>query len=233
MHVLSRQLFCHRTFCPSGRFVPLDVLSHRMFFRPDVLCLRMFFPPDVLCLRMFFPTDVLSPNVRSPDVLSPDVLSGHLFNWCFFAKQVEVCTGLGNGELDFYNTMADLESSWANTSLQSPMVNFSGGQYFEVWLPFRKNPASGNYAHVQLDQGGFQFDSSITLNGSPLWSPGFPSIMRKKCVGCASSLGCYDEDCTSTMSIHKCKFSKVSLLHLQGLCEETLLGMCTHASYLC
>jgi hypothetical protein len=51
-------MFCIRTFCPSGRFVP-----------PDILSPGRFVPPA------FYPTDVMSLAVMSPDVLSPDVLS--------------------------------------------------------------------------------------------------------------------------------------------------------------
>ncbi len=67
-------MFCLRTFCLYGRFVP-----------PDVLFLRTFCPygrfvsTDVLSLRTFCPTDVMSPAVLSPDVLSPDVLSLRTF----------------------------------------------------------------------------------------------------------------------------------------------------------
>ncbi len=51
-------MFCLRTFCLYGRFVPLDVLSLRTFVPTDVLSLRTFCPygrfvPRTLCLRLF------------------------------------------------------------------------------------------------------------------------------------------------------------------------------------
>jgi hypothetical protein len=104
--VLSMDVLSPRTFCPHGRFVPMDVLSagcfvRRTFCPTDILSPRTFCPTDVLSLRTFcphgrfVPTDVLSTDVLSPDILSPDVLSGHRFattwvqiignvwkNWC-------------------------------------------------------------------------------------------------------------------------------------------------------
>ncbi len=70
-----KTMFCLRTFCLYGRFVPTDVLSLRTF------CLYgRFVSMDVLSLRTFCPTDVMSPAVLSRDVLSPDVLS--LWTFC-------------------------------------------------------------------------------------------------------------------------------------------------------
>ncbi len=68
-------MFCLRTFCLYGRFVPPDVLSLRTFCPYG-----RFVPTDVLSLRTFCPTDVMSPAVLSPDILSPDVLS--LWTFC-------------------------------------------------------------------------------------------------------------------------------------------------------
>ncbi len=82
-------MLCLRTFCPSGRFVP-----------PDVLFLRMFCPygrfvsMDVLSLRAFCPTDFMSPAVLSPDVLSPDVLSLQTFclrTFCLATSWKSLC----------------------------------------------------------------------------------------------------------------------------------------------
>jgi hypothetical protein len=67
-------MFCLRTFCLYGCFVPTDVLSLRTFCPYGCLV-----PTDVLSLWTFCPTDVLSPAVLSPDVLSPDVLSLRTF----------------------------------------------------------------------------------------------------------------------------------------------------------
>jgi hypothetical protein len=189
----------------------LSCLVIPLFFRFYPISLFHFScpPPPTHCISKFF-----------------FLLTLICISLLLFANQVEVCTGLGNGELDFYSSMADLESSWANISLQSPMVNYSSGAYFEVWIPYKKNPGSGNYEHVRLDQGAYQFDSSLTLNESSLWSPGYPSILRKKCVYCARSYGCYDDDCGNPREVHKCKFSNISWLHLQGLCETTSLGTC-------
>jgi hypothetical protein len=69
-----KMMFCLRTFCLYGRFVPPDVLSLRMFCPAG----RFVFT-DVLSLRTFCPTDIMSPAVLSPDILSPDVLSLRTF----------------------------------------------------------------------------------------------------------------------------------------------------------
>jgi hypothetical protein len=75
-------------FCPSGRFVPMDVLSAGHFVPPDVLSLRTFCP-----YRCFVPQALwnvsgcyvggrfVSGRFVTLDVLSPDVLSGHQFNY--------------------------------------------------------------------------------------------------------------------------------------------------------
>jgi hypothetical protein len=86
-----KRTFCPRAFCPRGRFVPKDVLSHGRFVSgsfvpPDVLsfwtfCLRTFCPPG-----RFVPLDVLSHGhfvfgrfvfgcFASGGDLSPNVLS--------------------------------------------------------------------------------------------------------------------------------------------------------------
>jgi hypothetical protein len=79
-------MFCPRTFCPHGRFVPTDVLSagpfvRRTFCPTDLLSPRTFCPTDVFSLRTFCPHGRFVPtDVLSTDVLSPDVLSGHRSN---------------------------------------------------------------------------------------------------------------------------------------------------------
>ena len=63
--VLSLGRFVTGTFCPSGRFVPCDVLSLRTFcplgrFVPGTFCaLGRFVPRDVLSLERFVSWDVL------------------------------------------------------------------------------------------------------------------------------------------------------------------------------
>jgi hypothetical protein len=70
-------MFCLRTFCPAGRFVPTDVLSLRTF------CLYgCFVPTDVLSHGRYVSGCFVSGRFVSgcfvpTDVLSPDVLSGH------------------------------------------------------------------------------------------------------------------------------------------------------------
>jgi hypothetical protein len=76
-------MFCLRTFCLYGRFVPTDVLSLRTFCPYG-----RFVSIDVLSLRMFCPTDVMSQAVLSRDVLSPDVLSRHPSKLCKFLSKV-------------------------------------------------------------------------------------------------------------------------------------------------
>jgi hypothetical protein len=82
-------MFCLRTFCSSGRFVPTDVLFAGRFVLPDVLSRRVFCPygcfvPRMLCLwllchRTFCLRAFCSYGCFAPtDVLSQDVLSGHL-----------------------------------------------------------------------------------------------------------------------------------------------------------
>ncbi len=96
-------MFCLRTFCPYGRFVPTDVSSPRTFGLPDVLSLPKFclygrFVHQTLCIRLFclrtfcpyrrfVPTDFLSLLT----FLSPDVLSGHQFS---YVSTIALMTGM-------------------------------------------------------------------------------------------------------------------------------------------
>jgi hypothetical protein len=99
-NVLSHQLFYRPMFCPSGCFVP-----------PDVFSLGHFVPPDV------FPMDVLLPNVWSPDVLLLDILSGH---------------HLKNLRAILPNTIGDASCFFGPDVLQS-LQNLVHNLYKRVW----------------------------------------------------------------------------------------------------
>ena len=123
---------------------------------------------------------------------------------------------MGKGELDFHDTLAELEASWDKLFLKPGFENFTGGEPLDVWIPFKKNPDNGTYENL--------FNSTITLTGSPLWAPGKPSLDSKECVACFSGIGCYDEKCSEVKKIHNCKFSETNFIHVQGLCDKTALG---------
>ena len=123
---------------------------------------------------------------------------------------------MGKGELDFHDTLAELEASWDKLFLKPGFENFTGGEPLDVWIPFKKNPDNGTYENL--------FNSTITLTGSPLWAPGKPSLDSKECVACISGIGCYDEKCSEVKKIHNCKFSETNFIHVQGLCDKTALG---------
>jgi hypothetical protein len=138
--------------------------------------------------------------------------------------QVQVCSGLGSGELDFYSTIAEFGSSWSDVNLTSKSTNFTDEDTFDVWIPFKKNPATGNYEYVIYEDGRLKFNTSMILNGS-LWVPGSPSVLGKECVSCVKDWGCYDTSCSEQKEVHKCKFTSMTLLQLQGLCDKTSLGL--------
>ena len=134
---------------------------------------------------------------------------------------------MGKGELDFHNTLAELEASWNNLFLKPGFENYTRGKTFDVWIPFKRNPDTGNYEYTTKKDYDWQpdiFNSTTTLTGSPLWAPGKPSPVSKDCVACVSGIGCYDEKCSQVKKIHKCKFSETSFIHVQGLCDKTALG---------
>ena len=129
---------------------------------------------------------------------------------------MDACTGLGNGELDFYATMAEFDSAWANIE--------TSDDYYDVWIPYKKNPDTGMYEYVTYQgNGNYNYDPSNNLTGSPLWGPGYPSY-NKECVACAIGWGCYDTSCSETKKLNKCKFPQMRFLHILGLCEGTALG---------
>jgi len=135
-----------------------------------------------------------------------------------------MCTRLGKGRLDFYSTMAEFDSSWANINLTIGSANFTGGSFYQVWIPYMKNPVTKHYEYVTYSKGSYQFNSSLNLNGSVLWGPGYPSQKAEDCVVCIQTWGCYDVPCSSSQTLHKCKFLTMNFLHMQGLCDSTALG---------
>ncbi len=67
----------------SGRFVLLDILSPRTFGLPDVLSRQTFcpsghfVPPDVMSHGCHVSGRYVFGRFVPPDIMSPDVLSGH------------------------------------------------------------------------------------------------------------------------------------------------------------
>ncbi len=133
-------------------------------------------------------------------------------------------TWKGNGKLDFYSTKAEFDASWTNINLTSGSANFTGGDDYEVWIPFMKNHETNQYEYVIYFSGQYNFNSGRTLNGSSLWSPGYPSQKAEDCVVCGQTSACYDAPCSQTVNLHKCKFVTMNFLHMQGLCDKTALG---------
>ena len=120
--------------------------------------------------------------------------------------------------LDVYETIAEFDSSFAN-------INTIDG-YYEVWIPYKKNPDTGMYEYFASNGDGFySHNSSDNLNGSLLWSPGSPSTGSKECVICAQGWGCWDDSCSEKRDFNKCKFPSMRFLHILGLCDKTALGM--------
>jgi hypothetical protein len=130
---------------------------------------------------------------------------------------VKTCKSLGKGELDFYTTLEELEASWNNRFLRADTENYTTQGNFDVWIPFMRNPETDNYESTSPEIG------PLDLSGSLLWAPGKPSSKKRDCVACTAN-GCYDEKCEEQKKVHKCKFSELHFMRMQGLCEDTGLG---------
>jgi len=136
---------------------------------------------------------------------------------------MDICARLGNGELDFYTTMAEFNSSWKNINITQGSTTFISGGSYDVWIPFKYNPSTHNYEHYTCLKGNCRFNSSMNLNGSALWSASRPSARQDPCVACTPE-GCYDYECYHIKAMHKCKFVTMNFLHTFGLCDKSQLG---------
>jgi hypothetical protein len=138
---------------------------------------------------------------------------------------VKTCKSLGKGQLDYYATLEELEASWNNTFLVTGTENYTTQGDFDVWIPFGRNPDTDNYELFTINEWfEVTYEPSLNLSGSLLWAPGMPSLMRRDCVACAAGYGCYDEKCNEQKKVHKCKFSELNFMRMQGLCRNTGLG---------
>jgi hypothetical protein len=98
-------MFCLRTFCPSGRFVPLDVLSPGTFRLPDVLSRRTFWLPSPIFRKITQAHDLqlLKKSARWVIKLLHEAKKEQLRTWKAIIAMIAVAswpswTKLGRGE---------------------------------------------------------------------------------------------------------------------------------------